>query len=246
LSTEEHLAELGEAARRAGSIVTEHINSIVDGAERQAERIRSDAELDADRTRREAVDSARRLLQHLHALEQPLGQLVMNLQAEVDRVAGELGSGGYVDAQATAIPAPAEAEEEPAAPEQAEEAPAEPIEDAQPVDEPDEALADEPDEALAEEPAEAEPPAAEGEPQAEEREPRRGLFRRLRRTRQRTFVTTEGYCAVCQRAFMAGSEDSLRLSGWRVSGEVGLCPDCQSEGWQLPEGARLPFRRGGG
>ena len=73
----------------------------------------------------------------------------------------------------------------------------------------------------------------------------RGLFARLRRSRSRAFISTQGYCAVCQRAFMAGSEENLGLSGWRVSGDVGLCPDCQSDGWQLPEGARLPFRRGG-
>jgi hypothetical protein len=59
------------------------------------------------------------------------------------------------------------------------------------------------------------------------------------------FITTEGHCAVCQRTYMAGTEETLRQSGWRVNGDVGLCPECQSDGWQLPEGARLPFRRGG-
>jgi len=54
-----------------------------------------------------------------------------------------------------------------------------------------------------------------------------------------------GHCAVCQTAFMAGSEEELRLSDWNVNGDVGLCPDCQADRWQLPEGARLPFRRGG-
>ena len=32
----------------------------------------------------------------------------------------------------------------------------------------------------------------------------------------------------------------------QTGGEVGLCPDCQADGWQLPEGATLPFRRGAG
>ena len=68
----------------------------------------------------------------------------------------------------------------------------------------------------------------------------------MRRSEERSFVSIQGYCAVCQRAFMAGSEENLEQSGWRVTGDVGLCPECQSEGWQLPEGARLPFRRGGG
>ena len=58
------------------------------------------------------------------------------------------------------------------------------------------------------------------------------------------FITAEGHCAICQRSFRAGSEDALKRSGWKVSGDVGLCPDCQADRWQLPEGARLPFRRG--
>ncbi len=59
------------------------------------------------------------------------------------------------------------------------------------------------------------------------------------------FITSQGHCSVCQRTFMAGTEENLRLSGWRVNGDVGLCPECQVGGWQLPDGARLPFRRGG-
>ena len=244
LSTEQHLAELGEAARRAGAIVTEQINSIVEGAEAHAERILADAHSDAERTRRDALDSAQRLLEHLHALERPLGRLVANLQEEVDRVSGELESGGYVDAHATAIggppPSMPEVSTEPADPVAAEE----PVE-TQPPEQPVEA----------EEPTETqppEPPPAAGVPTAEptpapaapKRRP--GLFRRLRRSRKGSFISIQGYCAVCQRAFMAGSEENLELSGWRVTGDVGLCPECQSEGWQLPEGARLPFRRGGG
>jgi len=45
---------------------------------------------------------------------------------------------------------------------------------------------------------------------------------------------------------MAGSLENLESSGWLVTGEIGVCPDCQSEGWQLPDGAKLPFRRRGG
>jgi hypothetical protein len=303
LSTEQHLAELGEAARRAGAIVTEHINSIVEGAERHAERILADANADAERTRRDAIDSAQRLLTHLHALERPLGQLVANLQSEMDRVVGELESGSYVDAQATAIgsgsaPAASETEappEEPQTPGVPEVPVEEPVEP-EPADEPEAAeepaVEPEPEPAAVEpepEPAAVEPepePAAvepEPEPAAVEPEPepaaaepeapaafqaeqpafeqeqppvepeppppverkRRGLFGRLRRSGDRTFVSIQGYCAVCQRAFMAGSQENLELSGWLVSGDIGLCPECQSEGWQLPEGARLPFRRGG-
>jgi hypothetical protein len=72
---------------------------------------------------------------------------------------------------------------------------------------------------------------------------RRGLLGRLGK-KQKIFITEEGACAVCQRTFAAGSQEALDASGWRVSGDVGLCPECQADGWQLPEGARLPFRRG--
>lgn len=60
------------------------------------------------------------------------------------------------------------------------------------------------------------------------------------------FVASQGHCAVCQKPFMAGTEENLRLSGWKVSGDVGACPECQADGWKLPVGARLPFRSSGG
>ena len=266
LSSEQHLAELGEAARRAGAIVTEHINSIVEGAERHAQQIIADAHGEGERTRRDALDSAQRLLEHLQALERPLGQLVVNLQAEVDRVSGELGRGDYVDADAhpagiAAAPEEAEVEEEPQ------------VEAEQQVETEQQVEAEEQIEEEQVEAEEPEAPSPESEPQAtverplapppqvtverplappqpapppaEAPKPRRRMFGRLRRGGSGIFITTEGNCAVCQRAFMAGSEENLQLSGWLVNEDVGLCPDCQSEGWQLPEGARLPFRRGG-
>jgi hypothetical protein len=48
-------------------------------------------------------------------------------------------------------------------------------------------------------------------------------------------------CAVCERAGPE-SESELLSSGWRVSEQLGLCPACQAEGWQLPEQGPLPFR----
>ena len=75
----------------------------------------------------------------------------------------------------------------------------------------------------------------------------KGLFSRLRPGGgKRPFINTPGHCAVCQKTFEAGDEETLRQSGWRVNDDVGLCPEDQADGWQLPEGARLPFRRGGG
>jgi hypothetical protein len=80
---------------------------------------------------------------------------------------------------------------------------------------------------------------------AQEKKPRRRLFRRKGSTSKGVFITSEGHCAVCQKTFMAGSQEAFDQSGWLANGDVGLCPDCQADGWQLPEGARLPFRRGG-
>ncbi len=84
--------------------------------------------------------------------------------------------------------------------------------------------------------------AAESEPD----EPKRRLLSRLSggRRRKGPFITTPGYCAVCRKAFQVESEEELSASGWKVNGDVGLCPEDQAEGWDLPEGATLPFRRG--
>ena len=104
--------------------------------------------------------------------------------------------------------------------------------------------------------SEAGPPSADSadlRPDAEQRVPEFGteksepglLSRMGRRGKKGLFVTTPGHCAVCHNTFMAGSEEELRASGWKVTGDVGLCPEDQADGWQLPEGAVLPYRRGG-
>jgi hypothetical protein len=114
-------------------------------------------------------------------------------------------------------------------------------------------------EAAAEEPKSQEPWPAAPQPEAAQEAPpsepstqtpvtagegaeRRGLLNRLRR--RKIFITEPGACAVCGRTLTAGSERELEASGWRVYGDIGLCPDCQADGWELPEGARVPFRRG--
>ena len=106
MGNEEHLTEISEAAKRAGYIVTEQIDSIIERAERDADAIRRDAERDAEDTRREAVEAAERLLGRLQALEFPLGSLVADLRDEMQQVAKQLGEGGRsVDSQATPLPA---------------------------------------------------------------------------------------------------------------------------------------------
>ena len=281
MSNDKHVEDLGEAGRRAGSIVTEHIDAIIASAERRAEEIRREGERDAEAKRRAAIASAQVLLERINALERPLGELVVSIRGEMDRLAGELESGDHVDAQATAIPAELEstdAEVDSALQAELDAAPPdnasvpEPEANGSTASETEPATPDPEPDAEAEIEAEAEPPvevdsaavadSAEdpdaGPPSipvtfpSEQPTDSSGKSRRSRRSRRGpkrdkkgVFISREGHCAVCQRTFMAGSTENLEASGWRVSGDVGLCPDCQGEGWQLPDGARLPFRRGG-
>ncbi len=324
---EDHLTELSDAARRAGSIVTEYINSIVDTAEREAEEIRQNADREAELARQEALDSAKRVFERINALERPLAELVETLRLEMERVGYELEA--HVNGEAIGIaeehetvpdhgrttpsPSPpttksrepesevgsdpeleleldeepaiedpvpvAAADAAPAAPKEpsAEPAGVEPVEGerpqaettalrssaakrakrkdderapAMPEDEP--AVANEKDDVVADE---KEPAMTFPAPAVPAETLMSKIFSRFKgrdksvfrgRDSKSVFITTEGHCAVCQRTFKAGTEEALRLSDWRVNGDVGLCPECQSDGWQLPEGARLPFRRGGG
>ncbi len=393
------MANLAEPARRAGTVVAEHVNSVIDAAEHQAHEVLRDAERDAEATRREALESAARVFERIDQLERPLREFIQNLRLETDRVERELA--GEVDVDATPLPSesenekalseggaeaverPVEAVREPADAvsrpveepfgERDEEPAEDPIPDSleepvgrpvaepvgkleeEPVIEPVERPLDEPfeqkppgkgvsgkngvaekpgarrsagkksaskrsrgmkprdqagedpatraeegrvatasspggrmrergdpapkpagkrsldaervsgknDERAAEEPATSSTSPVVGTDSVEATEPRPTLSpmegsgpaklasRLLGRLRdggagKSVFITTEGHCAVCQKALLAGSEDELRSSGWKVSGDVGLCPECQSDSWQLPEGARLPFRRGGG
>jgi hypothetical protein len=87
--------------------------------------------------------------------------------------------------------------------------------------------------ALEERSAVAEPPAVAEEPHRDGSKPqrRRGLFRRRRRALPQ--------CSVCGRAAEEGDDD---LEQWRRAGRVSLCPGCQADGWQVPEGASVPYR----
>ena len=235
-----------DAARRASALVTEEAEAHVQRAERQAEEIRRDAEREAQTTRRDAVESARPVLERIDALERPLAELVMTLREEVDGVLGEIEA--PVDVESVALPSandhghaevPADPPTAPAVPSadgptKPQGARPEPRSESVPEDLP--------------HTGQGSPGAPLAEPAAKPWSERWGVLSRLRPRSgdgREVFVTTEGNCAVCQTAFMAGDEETLRTSGWRVSGEVGLCHTCQNDGWQLPEGARLPFRPAG-
>ena len=273
LTSNQQLDELGEAARRAGTIVTEYIDSIVASAELRAEEIRQagqrdkeagerareagehDKEIsqrDAEQVRREAFDSASRVFDRIQALERPLGELVHTLRVELDRVGLELQGSSYQPAIAAEAglsfeePAVEEIQDAEEVHEVEEVLDAEAVHDAEEVHDVEEV----PEKAEAA--SESDEPkmfipgrGRETPPPPKEKKPRRRLFGRRAAAPKGVFVTTEGHCAVCQKTFMAGSEEAFEASGWRANGDVGLCPDCQADSWQLPEGARLPFRRGG-
>lgn len=78
------------------------------------------------------------------------------------------------------------------------------------------------------EPAESEPTPA----------PARRVGRRRRQSRKHTAV-----CVVCKRTVEGESWTRLAADGWVITDDTALCPDCRREGWQLPEGGGLPFRR---
>ena len=209
----QRLAITGEPSEAGGDLVQQ--------AERQAELIRRDALREADQIRREAITAADRLMSRLQALEFPLGELVADLRDEVQGVVAEIESS---DAAAATTPHDRQAEHRPGrlgSP-------------ASPGD------SDERQRA-----ADNGYQAPDPSPVLSPDEGKRGSFLRLRRTKrpEGSFITVEGSCAICRRTFIAGSEDEFAHSGWRAVGDVGLCPDCQADGWQLPDGARLPFRR---
>jgi hypothetical protein len=235
-------------------------------ADSRAREIRAAAEKDARMLRQEAAREAGVLFEKLEALEDPLDALVSSVRGELDSLSTEFrrhwpaddvviqavpdepdeqpgAAGGSAQPQAVG----AEPEPEPQAPEPQAPEPQAPEPQAPEPQAPEpEAVEPEP------EPAEPEPEtvAADAEPEPEavsagtsSTNGKRGKLGWLKRRKSTLFVTTPGQCAVCYRSFAAGSQEALDASGWKVSGELGLCPQCQEDGWQLPEGARLPYRR---
>jgi hypothetical protein len=63
--------------------------------------------------------------------------------------------------------------------------------------------------------------------------------------RRGAFISSPGACTVCSRTLQVGSDRELEQSGWTIRGNVGLCDACRADGWELPEGAPLPYRRSG-
>ena len=253
-------------ARGAGEIVTDHFDRLLEKAEQEADAIRSDALRDAEHIRRQAVSDAERLVGRLQALEFPLGLLVSDLRDETERVTKQIESRPAIDIELPPLaPAqdmasereqggaevPADLGELSAALEAGRGAPVPEAGSSRSASEgeqhrPSEPVAQEAAaESVGERGAADDLDVAGSASRATPAEGKRGSFLRRRRSKRpaSTFITVEGSCAICRRNYIAGSEEELARSGWRVSGDIGLCPDCQAKGWQLPEGARLPFRR---
>ena len=84
------LARAVEAAERAGSIVTDHVRSIIDAANTRAAEIERTAVQEAEEIRTEAYESAGRVLERVDSLEDRLGRLVNELRSEVSSLSGSL------------------------------------------------------------------------------------------------------------------------------------------------------------
>lgn len=79
-----------EAADRAGSIVTDHVRSIIDAAQTRAADIERDAEKEAEEIRDRAMDAANTVLERIDSIENQLGNLVGSLRKESDGLSGGL------------------------------------------------------------------------------------------------------------------------------------------------------------
>lgn len=83
-----------EAADRAGSIVSEHVRSIIDAAQKRAAEIDRTAQQEAESIRTEAYEAAQRVLERIDALEGQLGSLVNGLRDEAGNLTGSLDRRG--------------------------------------------------------------------------------------------------------------------------------------------------------
>jgi ketopantoate reductase len=88
------LVLIAGAADRAGSIVTEQIRSLMESAVSNADQVRHNAEQDAEILRKEAAESAMRVLEQLDAIKTPLTDLVTGLRREADALDGDVGRRG--------------------------------------------------------------------------------------------------------------------------------------------------------
>lgn len=87
---EEERTRAIEAAERAGSIVTDHVRSIIDAAQARARETELEADQEAERVTTEASETAGRVLERIGSLEDGLGSLVNDLRTEAGRASDDV------------------------------------------------------------------------------------------------------------------------------------------------------------
>ena len=91
---QDELSRAVEAAERAGSIVSEHVRSIIDAAQTRATEIERNAQQEAQEIRTEAYEAASRVLQRIDSLEDRLGDVVSGLRGDADALSGNTNARG--------------------------------------------------------------------------------------------------------------------------------------------------------
>jgi len=86
---QEELSRAVEAADRAGSIVTDHVRSIIDAAQARAGEIERNAQEEAEAIRTQAYEAAIRVLERIDSMEARLGALVTGLREESSKLSGD-------------------------------------------------------------------------------------------------------------------------------------------------------------
>ncbi len=86
---QEELSRAVEAADRAGSIVTDHVRSIIDAAQARAGEIERNAQEEAEAIRTQAYEAAIRVLERIDSTEARLGALVTGLREESSKLSGD-------------------------------------------------------------------------------------------------------------------------------------------------------------
>lgn len=85
---QDDLSRAIEASERAGSIVSDHVRSIIDAAQSRAGEIERKAQQEAQEIRTEAYETADRVLERIDSLEERLGSVIGGLRQEASSLSG--------------------------------------------------------------------------------------------------------------------------------------------------------------
>jgi len=201
-------------AADAGSMVADKVRRAIESADQSARELRRRALADAAADREEVHRSAALVRERIDAVQAQVTRLLDDVRDEIERIVEQ-----------------AERREEARGSERARWADAAAATvDVEPVLEP---VAAAPRPSPAARPAQRNGPATDAgsavpRPATQSRR-RGGLLRRRRRALPR--------CAVCGRP----AHGDEALDRWRVA-RTSLCPNCQADGWQVPDHGTVPYR----